>query len=108
MLDETQTRLQALLTSAQKLSLERYTLADQLAGLVEGLERPADSGAAGTSEGTGMSSTGTLLQQMAVMQDELARLEAGLVWVSVLEKVLGLRYVLSVTSAAVRPMPASS
>lgn len=86
LLDETQTRLQNLLSSAQKLALERHALADQSTGLSEGLAHVI-SDQFGDSKTQGK----TLLQMMADVQDELGRLEAGLAWASVLEQVVELR-----------------
>jgi hypothetical protein len=95
LLDETQAKLQNLLSSAQKLSLERYTLTDQLSGLLDDLAPPVDATGVrtGITEGYDGAQGQTLLQQMSDLQDELARLEAGLTWATVLEKVLSLRYV---------------
>lgn len=93
LLAETQTKLQTLLSTAQKLSLERHTLTDQLSGLVDGLDAPVQYHDGAVDGGADAGAT-TLLQQMADLQDELARLEAGLTWATVLEKVLSLRCVL--------------
>jgi hypothetical protein len=81
------------LSTAQKLYLERHTLTDQLSGLVDGLDAPVQRQNDAVGGEAGEAGT-TLLQQMADLQDELARLEAGLTWATVLEKVLSLRYVL--------------
>lgn len=53
-----------------------------------------DSSRAGEADGEDMQPRGkTVLEQMEDMQDELSRLEVGLVWVHVVEQVLLLRYV---------------
>lgn len=87
-LEDTQTRLQTFLSSAQSLSLERYALADKLANLVNEL----DANAPPLESKDGYTRAGrTVLQQMEGLQQELERLEAGLAWVGVLEQVLLLR-----------------
>ena len=87
-LQSTQERLGSLLKSAQDLSLHRYALADKISSLVSELDSsiPKQSD---VDEKRGQ----TVLEQMEVMQAELARFEAGLLWVSVLEQVLVLRCV---------------
>jgi hypothetical protein len=81
-LEETHTKLQTFLSSASELSVERYTVVDNLSNLIAELTA-AEDGAEGQ----------TLLGQMEEMQAELARLEAGLAWASIMEQVLRLRYV---------------
>ncbi|ORY33806.1 TIP-1 family-domain-containing protein [Naematelia encephala] len=82
LLEETQTKLEDFLSSAQSLSLERYALADKLAGLVSELSSEDDH----DRETQGRRKT--VLEQLEEMQDELKRLEAGLAWATVLERVL--------------------
>jgi hypothetical protein len=93
LLQTTQERLGSLLSSAQDLSLQRYTLADKLSTLISELDSSASAATAEDQpDGPAVAVKGrTVLEQMEEMQDELARLEAGLVWVSVLEQVLALR-----------------
>ena len=89
MLSNAQERLQQLLESAQSLSLERYALADKLANLVAELDSSAEMNGTQHAESSGRRQT--VLEQMEVMSSELSRLEAGLAWVSVLERVVLLR-----------------
>ena len=91
LLEETQEKLQSFLSEAQGLSLQRYALADKLANLVSQLssDRHDEDGALGEQSERGQ----TVLEQMQVLQAELRRLEAGLAWVTVLERVLTLRHV---------------
>jgi hypothetical protein len=84
-LDETQEKLQVFLGSAQQLSLKRYALADKLATLVNELNAGQDG------QGAQAEREGTLLEEMEKLQVELGRLEAGLAWVTVLERAMGLR-----------------
>jgi hypothetical protein len=94
LLEQTRTRLQSFLSSAQTLSLERYSLADRLANLVNELNADAPPISELTKGGYGGTTSGrTVLEQMEGLQYELQRLEAGLAWVGVLEQVLVLRYV---------------
>ncbi|EIW69690.1 hypothetical protein M231_06298 [Tremella mesenterica] len=86
LLDETQTRLQTFLSSAQDLSLKRYALADQLVQLLSDL-----SSSSGTEKSEDEELRRTVLDQMKGLQAELTRLEAGLSWIQVLEKLLILR-----------------
>lgn len=66
-------------------------MADHLSGLIDGLDKrvdaPVDAKGAGDLKKIGP----TLVEQMADLQDELARLEAGLTWAMVLEQVITLR-----------------
>lgn len=84
MLEETHTKLQDFLSSASELSQERYTVVDQLTGLISEL----NAGNGNEEEGGEI-----LLVKMEEMQRELVRLEAGLAWASVMEQVLRLRYI---------------
>ena len=86
LLQSTQERLGALLRSAQDLSLQRYALADKISTLVSELDSSVPK-QSDSDEKRGQ----TVLEQMEVMQAELAHFEAGLLWVSVLEQVLVLR-----------------
>ena len=86
LLQSTQERLGALLKSAQDLSLQRYALADKMSTLVSELDSSVPK-QSDSEEKRGQ----TVLEQMEVMQAELAHFEAGLLWVSVLEQVLVLR-----------------
>lgn len=83
LLQSTQERLGALLKSAQDLSLQRYALADKMSTLVSELDSSVPK-QSDSDEKRGQ----TVLEQMEVMQAELAHFEAGLLWVSVLEQVL--------------------
>jgi hypothetical protein len=82
--------------------LQRYALADKLAGLVGELSSGVDGVEevdAGVGDGDGgykrkRQGETTILERMEVMHGELSRLEAGLAWVTVLEKVMLLRYVI--------------
>lgn len=74
-----QDQLQNLSSKAQKLSLDRHTLADKLANLSTEVQ-------AGGPEGS-------LLDQVERLHSELARLNVGLEWVKRLEEVVLLRYV---------------
>ena len=87
LLEVTQDKLQGLLKSAQSLSIERYALADKLANLFSQL----DSSAAESSETESPQQGKTVLEKMEALSQELARLETGLVWVELLEKVVLLR-----------------
>lgn len=87
-LETTQTKLQALLSDAQGLSLQRYALADKLANLVADLRSPVDGE---PGPGADAQEGQTLVQKMEGLQEELARLQAGLAWASLLERVLLLR-----------------
>lgn len=89
-----------LLRSAQDLSLERYALADKMSTLISELnsgeaksngrtDEQRDAGQEATQEERQES----VLERMETMQRELQHLEAGLLWISVLEQVLVLRYV---------------
>ncbi|WVW83112.1 hypothetical protein I302_105130 [Kwoniella bestiolae CBS 10118] len=82
-IEDTQAKLQALLSSAQELSLRRYSIADKLANLVEDLSGPTSSEDEPAKE-KGQS----ILSQLEVLQSELSRLEAGLAWAKVLEQVV--------------------
>ncbi|KAK8869829.1 hypothetical protein IAR55_000397 [Kwoniella newhampshirensis] len=87
-LEETQEKLQTLLSSAQGLSLKRYELADKLANLVSELSSNNDVESEGETKDQPRGKT--VLEQMEGMQDELGRLEAGLVWARALEQVVTL------------------
>ena len=94
LLAKTQERLQGFLSSAQSLSIERYALADKLAHLVSELssspvddERTHDDLGGHTKQGK------AVLEHMETLQHELARLEAGLAWATVLEQVMLLRWI---------------
>ncbi len=98
LLQSTQERLQKLLESAQELSIKRYALADQLSTLISELDssRGTDSKIDGTNTNGNetqkeQSEGKTILEQMEELQNELSRLEAGLVWVGVIEQVVVLR-----------------
>lgn len=85
LLEETQEQLQSFLSDAQGLSLQRYALADKLANLLAQLSSDRHDEDSEQSE-----SGQTVLEQMQVLQAELQRLEAGLAWATVLERVLTL------------------
>lgn len=87
LLQETHTQLQNFLKSAQDLSLKRYTVVDQLSGLITELNAPLDP-----DNPAAIDTQGTLLKRMKAMQDELGRLEAGLAWANIVEQVVKLRY----------------
>lgn len=88
LLHETQDKLQLFLSSAQSLSLERYTLADKLATLVSELSSSTSDDEPEFPDGNQRKS---VLEQMEGLQAELGRLDAALSWVDVLERVLSLR-----------------
>lgn len=92
LLDETQSRLQEVLSTAQQLSLERHSLEDQLSGLSADLRRGVDDDASqldgATKQGEGIAPGRTLLEHMATLHEELAGLEAGLAWARILESAL--------------------
>ena len=100
-LQSAQEKLGALLRSAQELSLERYALADKMSTLIAELNPSSDTDKSSgsdveTDEGQGTSrreKSRSVMEQMEAMQAELQHLEAGLLWISVLEQVLVLRYV---------------
>ncbi|WWD01416.1 hypothetical protein V866_008360 [Kwoniella sp. B9012] len=84
-IEDTQARLQTLLSSAQELSLQRYSIADKLANLVSGIS----DGSSTSNEDGGIRYKGeSILGQLEVLQSELCRLEAGLAWAKVLEQVV--------------------
>ncbi|WVR05282.1 hypothetical protein IAU60_002294 [Kwoniella sp. DSM 27419] len=98
-LEDTQERLQTLLASAQELSLQRYKIADQLAGIVTDLSSNGEAIPDGQAEDTQKgddAETGQKAKELSVvgqlenLQDELGRLEAGLAWVQMLEEVVRL------------------
>ncbi|WWD15898.1 hypothetical protein CI109_100322 [Kwoniella shandongensis] len=118
-LEETQEKLQTLLSSAQGLSLKRYELADKLANLVSELsssnepqpKHQHDGGAEaeGSEEkgGEEQRAEKTVLEQMEEMQVELGRLEAGLAWARALEQVVTLsEATLSTTNHKPSPLAA--
>ncbi|OCF54147.1 hypothetical protein L486_08343 [Kwoniella mangroviensis CBS 10435] len=82
----TQARLQTLLSSAQELSLQRYSIADKLANLVSDV---SDGNSHSTDDDSGIrQKRESILGQLEVLQSELSRLEAGLAWAKVLEQVV--------------------
>lgn len=95
LLQQTQSRLQAVLDEAQSLSLQRHSLQDKLDGLVAETSSQARGQDGHPEEGHeppgGAREGPTVLEQLDRLQDELGRLEAGLAWVSVLERVVALR-----------------
>lgn len=88
-----------LLRSAQDLSLERYALADKMSTLISELNsgEAKSNGDTNGQRDAGQEATQerqkSVLKRMETMQTELQHLEAGLLWISVLEQVLVLRYV---------------
>ena len=91
LLERTQERLQTLLSSSQSLSLQRYSLADKLANLIDELSSGPKRKDDVDGEGDGEGEHSSVLEQMEALQSELARLEAGLGWATVLEQVIVLR-----------------
>lgn len=92
LLQSTQERLGEVLKSAQELSLERYALADRLSTLISELDSSTPKG--GQVDDTPLEARSggkTVLEQMEEMKQELSKLEAGLVWVTILERVIVLR-----------------
>ncbi|WWC61139.1 uncharacterized protein I303_103718 [Kwoniella dejecticola CBS 10117] len=85
-IEQTQEKLQALLSSAQDLSLQRYSIADKIANLVSEISSPlltpANDAPSDAKQGE------SILGQLEVLQGELSRLEAGLQWAQVLEQVI--------------------
>lgn len=73
-----QDSLQRLLSRAQKLSLERHTLADKLANLSTEVQEGGEA---------------SVLNQVEELHRELSRLNVGLDWVLKLEEVVILRWV---------------
>jgi len=93
LLDKTQGRLQDFLSAAQSLSLERYATADKLSHLISELSSTSAEDDHDLDGLGGQSKKGqTVLEQLEVLQSELERLEAGLIWAAALEQVMGLRY----------------
>ncbi|WRT67124.1 uncharacterized protein IL334_004090 [Kwoniella shivajii] len=88
-IEQTQSRLQVLLNSAQELSLNRYSIADKLSNLVSDISQTSQRGGVDIDKsikGEGV----TILDQLESLQSELNRLEAGLSWTRVLEQVITL------------------
>nr|ODN88505.1 hypothetical protein L204_06360 [Cryptococcus depauperatus CBS 7855] len=94
LLQDTRDALQDLLSSAQKLSLDRHTSADKLAVLIRDTSE--------TESAQGQSA----LAKLDALQDELADLEAGLSWVTILEKTVILGEAI-LDTANHRPFPLS-
>lgn len=91
LLNDAHDRLQKLLSEAQNLSLQRYTVADKLAGVINEISWEGSLDGAEATSSDGQQKSETLLRQMELLESELSRLEAGLTWVTVLEKVVLLR-----------------
>jgi hypothetical protein len=85
LLYDTQTKLQNLLSSAQELSLQRYQLADKLAALVSELSSEEPSRETEQEH--------SVMEQMKIFQTELAKLQAALTWVTVLDQTVTIRWV---------------
>ncbi|WWC69475.1 uncharacterized protein I206_103416 [Kwoniella pini CBS 10737] len=79
-IEVTQEKLQVLLSSAQELSIQRYSIADKLANLVSEISTTGENQSNGQS----------ILNQLEILQNELSRLEAGLQWAKILEEVINL------------------
>ncbi|WVQ70105.1 uncharacterized protein L199_008330 [Kwoniella botswanensis] len=84
-IEDTQARLQTLLSSAQELSLQRYSIADNLADLLSDIS----DGISPSIEVDDIRYKGeSILGQLEVLQNQLCKLEAGLAWAKVLEQVV--------------------
>ncbi|ORX39873.1 TIP-1 family-domain-containing protein [Kockovaella imperatae] len=89
MLHAAQERLQKLLESAQSLSIQRYALADKLGNLIAELQSSAETdGSSREEDNRSGNRKQSVLEQMESMSSELARLEAGLAWATILEQVV--------------------
>ncbi|WWC90049.1 uncharacterized protein L201_004981 [Kwoniella dendrophila CBS 6074] len=89
-IESTQTKLQTLLSSAQELSLQRYSIADKLANLVSDLSS-SDTNTEqddNVADGQTKDNTESILSQLESLQSELGKLEAGLAWAKILEQVV--------------------